>query len=177
MSRYVFILMGILTGGVAVGDPPVAETNAPAAGDAPAVTVDPSGAVVLEPATNNIRPPPVWGEIEPSRNLRDPFSPPGYVPPAPVEFASGAPAPVGPTNAVVGPVAPLPPIDVFTPTKIWTHVRIGSIIQIKGKYYAYVNGLLMQAGDVFPVEIEGQKKKYIIRSINMRGIKIEPVDK
>jgi len=99
---------------------------------------------------------------------RDPFWPVGYVPrPAPVIQPEKRTAP---THAVV-----LPPAG-----QDWAHaleqVRIQGIVGGRnGKFFATVNGRVVESGDEVAVTFEGSTYRWKIRAISAKGIVTEPL--
>lgn len=98
-------------------------------------------------------------------NLRDPFSPVGYRAPM-----SDWQAPTDP-----GAVAPgiLPPsVDLKAKAKSLLHIR--GIVKRGNTYVANVNGSIVQAGDEVSVMADGQEVVFIIRSISLTRVEVEP---
>ncbi len=102
--------------------------------------------------------------------LRDPFWPIDYRPPRPA--APGALAPDQPDAETP---AELPP-DAAARAEAMAALKVGGIIRRGRVYFASVNGQMVQAGDVIAVPHAGRVYRFRIHAIDMRKVRIEPVD-
>lgn len=118
---------------------------------------DDSGAALPEPAA-------------PPDELRDPFWPIDYRPPRPA--APGAPAPDQPDAETP---EELPP-DTAARAEAMAALKVGGIIRRGRVFFASVNGQMVQAGDVIAVPHAGRFYRFRIYAIDMRKVRIEPVD-
>ena len=99
---------------------------------------------------------------------RDPFWPVGYVPrPAPVAPVEKKSAPA---QAVV-----LPPVGQDW-ARALEQVRVQGVVGGRhGKFFATVNGRVVEAGDEVSVSFEGSVYRWRVRSIDAKGIATEPL--
>ena len=93
-------------------------------------------------------------------NLRDPFSPAGYL---------GSATQKGKVSKR--------PLDADERKKALSKLRVGGIVICGQKCYATVNGLMVKEGDVIAAVLSDNVVKWRIRSIDMNGVRIEPVEK
>lgn len=107
---------------------------------------------------------------------RDPFWPVGYQRPEPaaegvVEPVVGEPAP-----AAEKPKATLQ-IDNLNPEQqaaIRRQLKVSGIMRFGPDYVARINNQLVDAGDELPVELEGQRLVFFVRSITKESVQLEP---
>ena len=93
------------------------------------------------------------------KNIRDPFSPVGYWQPANQKGKA--------SNRSLG---------ADERKKALSKLRVGGIVKCGQKCYATVNGLIVKEGDVIAAVISGDVLKWRIRSVDMNGVRIEPVE-
>ncbi len=101
--------------------------------------------------------------------LKDPFSPIGYQPP----LAEGQLSAAGKTS----PDAidrPPPSLDIKAKAK--SILRVLGILKRGNAYVANINGTIVRAGDSVSVTVDGQTVVFVIRSISLKQIQIEPQD-
>ena len=94
------------------------------------------------------------------KNLRDPFSPVGYWRPANQKGKASK-----------------RPLDADERKKALSKLRVGAIVKCGQKCYASINGLMVQEGDVIAAVLGDNVLKWRIRSIDINGVRIEPVEK
>lgn len=112
----------------------------------------------------------------PSETDRDPFWPVGYQRPEPaaegvIEPVVGEPAP-----AAEKPKATLQ-IDNLNPEQqaaIRRQLKVSGIMRFGPDYVARINNQLVDAGDELPVELEGQRLVFVVRSITKEAVQLEP---
>ena len=107
---------------------------------------------------------------QPAENqLRDPFWPVGYSP-----VTKMVPAADATTNAAVAGPDPGPvPDDLIQ--RALAMLRVGGIIRRGPKCYATVNGTMVEAGDTIPILVDENVVLFIVRSVDLKRIRIEPV--
>lgn len=93
------------------------------------------------------------------KNLRDPFSPVGYWQPENKKKKSFKRS-----------------IAAESRKQALSKLRVGGVVQWGGKYYATMNGMMVKEGDVIAGVVGGTVFKWRIRSIDMNGVRVEPVD-
>lgn len=101
--------------------------------------------------------------------VRDPFWPVGYSP-----VTKMVPVAIPPGGATASNAVPLAG-DLMK--KALTMLRIGGIVKRGTKYYATVNGTMVEAGDSLPVMVDGRVVLFNVRSIDMKRIRLEPARK
>jgi hypothetical protein len=105
---------------------------------------------------------------------RDPFWPVGYVPPDPSLAASDTNA----TPAVEGekPKAGLQIENLSEEQQaaIRRKLKVSGIMRFGPDYVARINNQLVSAGDELPVELEGQRLLFLVRSITKDSVQLEP---
>jgi len=121
-----------------------------------------SGAGVAVPAERNVV---VGNEADYARTLPDPFSPIGYCPPM-AEWQ--APADVG--SAVFN----IPPPSIDLKAKATALLRVIGIVKRGNTYVANINGAIVRAGDEIDVMVDGQRVAFIIRTISLKRVQLEP---
>ncbi len=87
--------------------------------------------------------------------LRDPFWPVGYLP----EELAPAPAEVVATDEQM--------------KRALAKLRYGGTIQSGGRFFATVNGAMVQEGDVVAVTVDGDLFKFRVHGISMKGVKFK----
>ena len=92
--------------------------------------------------------------------LKDPFSPIGYR------------LPMSAANASAVSNVPPPSIDLKVKAKALLQVR--GIIKRGNAYVANINGAIVRAGDEVDVMVDGQRVVFIIRTISLKRVGIEP---
>lgn len=123
-----------------------------------------AGSASAADATNS--PPPTGAESDAQEQtvLRDPFWPIGYLPPAVaarIDSQSSAPsaAPAGPGAAQVqGPVGLL---------------RIGGVVKRGRHYYATINGMAVQTGEVVTAVSGGQVYRFRVEKISLQKVEVK----
>ncbi len=109
---------------------------------------------------------------------RDPFWPVNYVRPAPsgpAAATSSVPVVAGPVeNPAATPVAPPRLSAEERIQRARALLRVGGGVRRGPKCYATINGMLVEAGDTIPVPVDGELVVFVVRSIDLRRIKIEP---
>ena len=90
---------------------------------------------------------------------------------------------------------PFSPIDYVSPTRIkqqhetvktgvfaeqqqraLAKLRYGGTIKSGNKFFATVNGTMVQEGDVVAVTVEGSEFRFKVFAITMKGVKFKPAD-
>lgn len=109
---------------------------------------------------------------EPAAALaRDPFWPVNYRPPRPA-----APGNAGLEQAAdIEEMAGSPPGSEARAQAL-AALKVGGIIRRGNNYFAAVNGQMVQVGDVIAVPMESFVFRFRIRDIDMRKVRIEPMD-
>ncbi len=92
-------------------------------------------------------------------DLRDPFWPVGYLPPERV-----------PEQAQQVEVA----AKDEQRKKALTKLRYRGTIQSGGRFFAIVNGAMVQEGDTVAVTLDGKLFKFKVHGISMKGVKFKP---
>ncbi len=112
------------------------------------------------------------GTNEPAATLaRDPFWPVNYRPPRP-----SAPGNAGSEQtAELEEMAGSPPGSEARAQAL-AALKVGGIIRRGNNYFAAVNGQMVQVGDVIAVPTESFVFRFRIRGIDMRKVRIEPMD-
>ena len=103
---------------------------------------------------------------------RDPFSPIGYRRPEQSE-AAARPAPV-----------PEPSPDRLAPSparkdlmaRVRADLRVSGILRRGSCFVATVNGKQVQAGDRLDVLLDGVKLSFLVKSISLKRVEIEPLE-
>lgn len=114
------------------------------------------------PAANSKMQPAAGKEPEYASNVRDPFSPIGYR------------APMSEWQAPADVVSNVPPPSVDLKAKAKSLLRIKGIVKRGNTYVANVNGAIVRAGDEVSVMADGREIAFIIRSISLKRVEIEP---
>ena len=112
----------------------------------------------------------------PSETDRDPFWPVGYQRPEPAAEETIEPAPGEPAPAAEKPKATLQ-IDNLNPEQqasIRRQLKVSGIMRFGPDYVARINNQLVDAGDELPVELEGQRLVFVVRSITKEAVQLEP---
>lgn len=112
----------------------------------------------------------------PSETDRDPFWPVGYQRPEPAAEGVAEPAPGEPEPAAEKPKATLQ-IDNLNPEQqaaIRRQLKVSGIMRFGPDYVARINNQLVDAGDELPVELEGQRLVFFVRSITKEAVQLEP---
>jgi hypothetical protein len=165
MSSRCYILFAAVGAALVLGGAAVLAQAPPGqdgSNQAPPVEQAKQASPTPSPADNSATPNPGVSQ------KRDPFWPVGYVPrPVPVIQPEKKTAP---THAVV-----LPPAG-----QDWAHaleqVRIQGIVGGRnGKFFATVNGRVVESGDEIAVTFEGSTYRWKIRAISAKGIATEPL--
>lgn len=117
------------------------------------------------PAASSKIQPAAGKETKYGSNLRDPFSPIGYRAPMSEWQASADVA------AVVSNVPP-PSVDLISKAK--SLLRIKGIVKSGSVYVANVSGAIVRTGDEVGVMVDGREVTFIIRSISLLRVEIEP---
>lgn len=140
-----------------------------AAGMAGAAPAAPAAGDATSPAVETVQ---AEAPAEPllRHELRDPFWPVGYSPAARV-----VPAAVATTEAVPETVAA--PIADDLMKRALALLRVGGIIRRGTKCFATVNGMMLEAGDTFPIWVDDSVVIFRVRSVDLKSIRIEPVKK
>ena len=92
--------------------------------------------------------------------LKDPFSPIGYRLPMSAANASA--------------VSNVPPPSVGLKVKAKSLLQVRGIIKRGNAYVANINGAIVRAGDEIDVMVDGQRVAFIIRTISLKRVGIEP---
>ena len=95
-------------------------------------------------------------------NLRDPFSPVGYIPPVLSRRTSANPEEA----------KHLPPDSSFL-DRAKAALKVNGIIKRGDSYVANINGSIVEAGDSVSVSASGRRVVFFIRAISMNGVEIE----
>ena len=103
--------------------------------------------------------------------LRDPFLPVGYTP---LRQETGTNAPV--ETAVVEPPPKQHQVTVSDREKALALLKIGGIIRKQDRFFATVNGMVVAVGDIIPVTVEGKVVKFVVRSIDLKRVRIMPLE-
>jgi hypothetical protein len=107
---------------------------------------------------------------QPADNLlRDPFWPVGYWPATKMR-------PIVPVATTVSASSQSPVADDLV-AKAMAMIRLGGIIKRGSNYFATVNGIMVEKGDAIPVMVDGDTVVFIVRYVDMKRIRIEPVQK
>ena len=116
--------------------------------------------------------PAMTAAAEPAVALaRDPFWPVNYRPPRPA-----APENAGSEQAAeLEEMAGSPPGSEARAQAL-AALKVGGIIRRGNNYFAAVNGQMVQVGDVIAVPTESFVFRFRIRGIDMRKVRIEPMD-
>lgn len=100
-------------------------------------------------------------------DLRDPFWPAGYSPITKTVAEDDSSITEETTDSVAE--------DVLR--QALSLIRIEGIVKRGEKYYATVNGAMVEVGDTIPIIMKENTIVFIVRSIDMNGIKIRPMKK
>ena len=112
----------------------------------------------------------------PPETDRDPFWPVGYQRPEPAAEAVVEPAAAEGAPAAEKPKATLQ-IDNLNPEQqaaIRRQLKVSGIMRFGPDYVARINNQLVDAGDELPVELEGQRLVFVVRSITKESVQLEP---
>jgi len=100
--------------------------------------------------------------------LRDPFWPVGYLPVTKTALDAGSQT-ADDSLAGAGPVAEA------TMQQALSMIRVEGIIKRGSQCFATVNGTMVGAGDEIPVMVDGRRIVFIVRSLDMKRLRIEPI--
>lgn len=107
----------------------------------------------------------VENEADYALTLKDPFSPIGYRTPM-SEWQSSA------ADALAVSNASLPSFDLKAKAK--SMLRVRGIIKRGNTYVANINGAIVGAGDEVGVTVDGQTVVFVVRTISLKRVQIEP---
>ena len=98
-----------------------------------------------------------------AESLRDPFWPIGYYP----DGRGGEVIDESPLN-----------FDDLSPEEqalIRRHMNVSGILKQSGSYFAFINGLVVKAGDIIPLAVGTKSYRFRIREISDNTINLEPL--
>ncbi len=102
--------------------------------------------------------------------VRDPFWPAGYSPVTKTVPAAGALTTGETTNAAVA-----EPVADDLMQRALAMLRVGGSIRRGTNCYATINGVIVEAGDIIPILVDGSVVLFIVRSVDLKRVRIEPL--
>lgn len=112
----------------------------------------------------------------PPETERDPFWPVGYQRPEPAVEGAVEPVPDSAEPATEKPKATLQidNLNADQQAAIRRQLKVSGIMRFGPDYVARINNQLVDAGDELPVELEGQRLVFVVRSITKESVQLEP---
>jgi hypothetical protein len=122
----------------------------------PVVNISAQGTTAASAPPETASPQPGEFDFNADAKLRDPFWPVGYLQPEVAKQQAKSVASEEQTKTALG------------------KLRYGGTIRAGDRFFATVNGAMVQEGDLVAVTVNGEIFKFRVLSITMKGVKFKP---